>query len=629
MRLPSLAILVAALVASTWPPSSAHAAVDASVPPHPAFAATIPDLDGAPHTLDSLAGRSATVIAYTSGTCPLSRKLAPELERIAAEFEPRGVHVVRVAARGEDLEALRATLEGARCLVDGNDELARALRPSSTTEVFVFNADRELIYRGAINDQYGVSYARPYARSHYLRAVLEATLRGDRPLLSSTIAPGCALAILPDGSAATTTYEKDVAPLVARHCLECHRTGGPAPFALERYDEVAGKAAMIRQVVAEGLMPPWSEAPLADGHASRFANARIVPPDERAAIVRWVDEGAARGDPASAKPFTRPAAVEGWQIGEPDLVLQIPAPQTIPAEGVLPYRMVNIPTGLTEDRYVEAIEVQPTSTLGVHHVLVFALPGPEETKEIRRRNLERRREAARGGNVESAPRERAEAAAASGPELGIDGSRGYFAAYVPGNAAVRYPKGTARRLSAGGSFTFALHYVPYGEETTDQTRIGIVFAKDKPSRLIESAGISDRSLLIPPHAREFSMRSTERFDVPVRLVAFLPHMHLRGTRFRYEAEYPDGRVERLLDVPRYDFRWQHRYLLREHVALPAGSRLHVTGWFDNSVANPANPDPTVAVPWGPQTHEEMNVGYVEYYVDSSVPGGNDEKGAAP
>jgi mono/diheme cytochrome c family protein len=493
------------------------------------------------------------------------------------------------------------------------------LQPSSTTEVFVFDTQRSLVYRGAINDQYGVSFARPYPRSHYLRAVLEAILRGDRPLITSTIAPGCALALLPDGSQATTTYEQDIAPLIARHCVACHRSGGPAPFALERYEQVAGKAAMIRQVVTEGLMPPWSEAlpsnTNGDDYASRFSNARIVPRAERAAIIRWVNEGAARGDTSQATPYERPAAVNGWQIGEPDLVLQIPAPQAIPAEGILPYRMVNIPTGLTEDRYVQAVEVQPTSVLGVHHVLVLALPGAEETRELRRQRRERQRQGLPAGEADTRP---GDAAESSHQELGIDGSRGYFAAYVPGNAAVHYPLGTARRLSAGGSLTFALHYVPYGEEAIDQTQIGIVFAKERPERLIESAGISDRTLVIPPHARDYSVRSTERFDSPVRLVAFLPHMHLRGTRFRYEAEYPDGRVERLLDVPRYDFNWQHRYLLREHVALPAGSRLHVTGWFDNSVANPANPDPTVAVPWGPQTHEEMNVGYVEYYLDDSA-----------
>jgi hypothetical protein len=609
----ALDLLLSLVVAGLWNAS----ARDNDSPPHAAFRVTITDLDGVRHAIDSLAGERATVIAYTSGTCPLSRKLAPELDRIAHEFGPRGVGMVRVAARGEEREPLRAMLGATLCLTDGEDTLSRTLHPSSTTEVFVFDAQRSLVYRGAINDQYGVSYARPSARSHYLRAALEAVLRGDRPLIASTIAPGCALALLPDGSLATTTYEADIAPLIARHCLECHRSGGPAPFALESFEQVAGKAAMIRQVVAEGLMPPWSEALPSDangeGHASRFANARIVPPTERATIIRWVDEGAARGDPSRATPFERPVAVDGWQIGEPDLILQIPAPQAIPAEGVLPYRMVNIPTGLTEDRYVQAVEVQPTSVLGVHHVLVFAMPGAEETKERRRLRRERQRQGLPAVEVDVRPGDAA--------ELGIDGSRGYFAAYVPGNAAVRYPIGSARRLSAGGSLTFALHYVPYGEEAIDQTRIGIVFAKEKPARLIESAGISDRTLVIPPHARDFAVRSTERFDAPVRLVALLPHMHLRGVRFRYEAEYPDGRIERLLEVQRYDFSWQHRYLFREHVALPAGSRLHATGWFDNSVANPANPDPTVAVPWGPQTHEEMNVGYVEYELDepSAVP----------
>lgn len=584
---------------------SAPAAVGDDAP-SVAFDLALRDLDGQRRSLARLAGAQVTVLAFTSGTCPLSRKLAPELDRIEDEFAGRGVALVRVAARGEELEPLRAALATRLCLVDADDELARAIRPASSTEVFVYDANRTLQYRGAINDQYGLTYARPYPRSHYLRSVLDALLRGDEPLIRSTVAPGCALSILPAAPGTpTTTYHEHVAPLVATHCLECHRTGGPAPFQLETFEQVHGKAAMIRQVVADGLMPPWSEAPLAEGQRSLFANARALPSEDRATLMRWIDEGAPLGDPSKATPFQRPKPIEGWQIGTPDLVLQIPTANVIPAEGVLPYVMVNIPTGLTEERFVQAVEVLPTSVLGVHHVLVFALPGPEETRELRRRNVERR---AGGRGAADGARDRDRL-------LGLDGSRGYFAAYVPGNAAVRYPEGTGRRMSPGGSLTFALHYVPYGEETTDQTRIGIIFAKERPAHLIESAGISDRSLVIPAQARDFAVTSVERFDVPVRLVAFLPHMHLRGTRFRYEAKTPDGGTARLLDVPRYDFNWQHRYLLRDHIPLPAGSELHVTGWFDNSVANPANPDPTVDVLWGPQTYEEMNVGYVEYYVD--------------
>lgn len=387
----SIALSITALGAAVWTSvaasdiASAGARADA---PATAFDVTLNDLDGAPHRLASLAGPAATVVAFTSGTCPLSRKFAPELDRIETEFANRGVAFVRVAARGEEREPLRALLDGRQCLIDAHDALARVIRPASTTEVFVFDGARALQYRGAINDQYGLSYTRPYPRSHYLRSVLEAVLRGDAPLLHSTVAPGCALAILPVSiGTPTTTYHEHIAPLIAKHCLECHREGGPSPFRLETYDQVAGKAAMIRQVVADRLMPPWSAAP---AHADRpvFANDRALRDDDRAAIIRWVDEGAAAGDAAKATLYDRPEPIEGWQIGTPDLVLQIPTANVIPAEGALPYVMVSVPTGLTEERFVQAIEVQPTSMLGVHHVLVFALPGPEERNAGRRRNLE-------------------------------------------------------------------------------------------------------------------------------------------------------------------------------------------------------------------------------------------------
>ena len=231
----TLTVLNAAMVGEA--PTTTLSAPSES--PESPFDLTLPDLNGAPHKLAELAGANATVIAFTSGSCPLSRKLAPELDRIDTDFESRGVAVIRVATRDEDKDALRAALKGRRCLIDDADALARIIRPASTTEVFVFGADRQLQYRGAINDQYGLSYARPYPRSNYLRSVLDAVLRGDTPLVRSTVAPGCAIAIRRQSiESPTATYYAHIAPLVAQHCLECHRSGGPAPFQLETYDQV-------------------------------------------------------------------------------------------------------------------------------------------------------------------------------------------------------------------------------------------------------------------------------------------------------------------------------------------------------------------------------------------------------
>ncbi|MDZ4831607.1 MAG: hypothetical protein SGJ09_15585 [Phycisphaerae bacterium] len=206
--------------------------------------------------------------------------------------------------------------------------------------MFIFDGDHRLQYRGAINDQYGLTYARPYPRSNYLRSVLDAVLRGDEPLVSSTVVPGCAIAMRTIPSATpTSTYHEHIAPLVAQHCLECHWRGGPAPFRLETYEQVAAKAAMIRQVVADGLMPPWSAARPPDGQRLIFANDRSLDDAERARFIRWVDEGTAQGDIAKATPYPRPKPIDGWQIGTPDLALQIPEAKLIPAEGALPYVM--------------------------------------------------------------------------------------------------------------------------------------------------------------------------------------------------------------------------------------------------------------------------------------------------
>jgi hypothetical protein len=249
----------------------------------------------------------------------------------------------------------------------------------------------------------------------------------------------------------------------------------------------------------------------------------------------------------------------------------------------MPYVNLEVDTGFTEDRWVSGIEILPGAPEVVHHVLVFVQSG-----EKRRRTLE-------------------------------DGL-GYFAVYVPGQSTARYPQGYGRFIPAGARLKFQMHYTPNGKATTDRTRVGLVFSKTTPKHRVKTASIVNPFLRIPPGAEAHEEKA--RIPVPkeVEVLSFFPHMHLRGKSVRYEAVLPGGERETLLDVPRYDFNWQFSYVYAEPRRLPRGSRIEVTGIFDNSAKNPANPDPSKTVRWGEQTHEEMLIGFAEFVVPSEAEG---------
>ena len=454
----------------------------------------------------------------------------------------------------------------------------------STTDAFVLDARRTLVYRGAIDDQYGLGYSLDAPRQRYLADALAATLAGRAPAIAATQAPGCLLDLAEAQPAARgdLTYHNRVSRLLQSNCIECHRAGGVAPFALETHEQVSAKAGMIRKMVDRGLMPPWFAAPPAKGAHTPWVNDRSLAERDKADLLAWLDAGKPAGNPKDA-PLARQWPGE-WKIGTPDAVVQIPTPIEVKATGAMPYQNVTVETDLGEDKWVRGFEVQPTAREVVHHVLIF----------VRERD----------GAVPGKRRMGAE----------DEASGGFFAAYVPGNNHIIYPDGYAKPLPAGARIKFQIHYTPNGTATRDQVRIGLLFAKQAPEHVVHVAGIADVLLNIPPGATDHPETGSIPVPREVKLLAFMPHMHVRGKAFRYEVVLPDGTTRTLLDVPRYDFNWQLGYRYAEPPTIPAGSKIRATGWFDNSANNPANPDPNKTVRWGPQTYDEMMLGYVEYYV---------------
>lgn len=550
-------------------------------------------------TVDGRAGRlsdyrksNALVIAFTGVGCPLTKKFAPELAAIEDSLAKQGVSFIYVNPTESDdpqeqLAMARSQGFDGPVIHDVKGDFGRALGAMTTTDVFVLDKARTLVYRGAVSDQYGIGFNRDSANVSYLKDAVRAVLRNERPKIQATWAPGCALDFEESKlTVAKLTYHNRISRIVQANCLECHRRGGVAPFSLASYKDVVGNSAMIRSVVGDGLMPPWFAAPI-EGEPHAWANDRSLSTADKRDLIAWLKSGKPAGDPADA-PLLRGFPSE-WNIGEPDFIVSLPRKVRIKATGQMPYVNLMVKTEFKEDRWVTATEIRPTFAEVVHHVLVFVLKPGETRKDLNRED------------------------------------RGFLAAYVPGNTYRIWGDGMAKHLPAGATLHFQVHYTPNGQSVQDQTALGLNFAKERPKNVVRIASLSNHKLSIPPRDPNYSAR--QRLYVPndVELMSFLPHMHLRGKAFRYDVIDPDGERSTLLDVPEYDFNWQLQYRYTKPRLIKGGSTLEAIAWYDNSSDNPANPNPNQTVKWGDQTDEEMLVGYVEYYVPGAGVAGTTSK----
>lgn len=541
----------------------------------PDLAATA--LDGKPFKLSTHAAGRPTVIAITSTSCPVSRKYLPELARQAKanpDFAWVFVNPLTTDTRADMAKA--ATELGGAYLPDTAGTVAATLGATSTADVFVLDRQRTVVYRGAVDDRYGPGFSKDVATRTYLADALSAVVAGKPVSVPATTAPGCDLDLSPAKGEPLVTYHNRVSRIVQQHCLECHRTGGVGPFPLETREQLLGHKGMVKRVISDSTMPPWFAK---GGH---WANDRSLTTADKQAILDWLTAGGPGGEPTDAPTPTRFPEGE-WTIGTPDKVYQVPKPFKVKAEGTMPYQVAEVDTGLTEDAWVQGFEVKPTAPAVVHHVLVFALtPGEGKSR------LERLAQAA-------------------------EERRGFFAAYVPGNASQVYPEGFAKKLPKGGRLRFQIHYTPNGTATEDQVKVGVKWAKGPPKHELKVTGVANPRIRIPAGAAAHEETAVIRLPFDAVVTAFMPHMHVRGAACRYEATAPGGSRVTLLDIPRYDFNWQLRYQPAESVRLVKGTVLRFAAVFDNSANNPANPDPTRVVTWGQQTSDEMLLGYVEYY----------------
>lgn len=393
---------------------------------------------------------------------------------------------------------------------------------------------------------------------------------------------------------AQPTFYKDVLPVMQIRCQECHRPGEAAPMSFMTYKDARPWAKAIREAVITRKMPPWP----ADPHFGKFSNDRALSRQEIDTLVAWADAGAREGDPADAP---KPASfVNGWGIHKPDAVFSMPNEFAVPAAGTIDYQYVVIPSGFTEDKWVQEVEARPGNRQLVHHIIAFIRPpGSNWMKDAKpgipfvpAKEEHKEKHKHRRDDDNSAP-----------PELLV----GFAPGLPPG---ILHP-GQAKLVKAGSDFVFQMHYTANGKAGTDISRIGLVFAKQPPQERVYTVAASNDKFEIPAGDPNYEVESDVTLQEPAKLVDLMPHMHLRGKDFVYTAFYPTGESEILLSVPKYDFSWQLFYYLTDQKILPAGTRLHCVAHFDNSPNNPANPDATKAVRWGDQSWEEMMIGWFD------------------
>jgi hypothetical protein len=420
------------------------------------------------------------------------------------------------------------------------------------------------------------------------------------------------------------TFSRDVAPILYKNCTNCHRPGEIAPMSLLTYSDARPWAKSIATRVARGTMPPWH----ADPAHGEFLNDRRLSDADKDTIARWVAVGAPEGEMKDLP--EQPKYADGWMIGQPDAVLSMQEDYPLPANGEVKYQYFEVPTNFTEDKWVQAFEVRPGNRSVVHHVIVYtrppAQPRPAQTAQSTPAAQPAPRPAplfefadnmeippGQTGGKQPPPEERKPAGPNDRPMPRTLGPS--VGAYVPGMPLRVYPEGTATRLRAGSTLVFQMHYTPTGKATTDRTSIGLIFAKAPPKVELRGTVLANGALHIPAGAADQRVDAEMTINQNVMLWSVLPHTHVRGKRWEYQAVYPDGRTETILSVPKYDFEWQTDYIYKEPLKLPKGTKIHATAWYDNSTNNPSNPDPTKDVWWGDQTWEEMMFTGLTYSLD--------------
>ncbi len=550
------------------------------------------DLRGSTQALSQNDKGITRAFVFLSTTCPISNSYVQQLNRLNISL-PSTVQLFGVVSdsavtRDEARRPFQDFETQFSILFDGSQLLSEVLQPTHVPEAFVLDASGAIAYRGAIDNAYeSIGRRRANVEHHYLADAIKALASNKQPIVARTKPVGC---VFPkersDIGRSEVTYARDIAPLIQTRCQNCHRLGQVAPFALTNYEEAKAHADMLVEVTTRRIMPPWIPGP-ATTH--RFVGERWLSDRELSLLERWVETDCAFGERADLPP--EPKFAEGWQLGQPDLVLKMQEQFTVPAEGPDLLQNLVIPVDIPEDKLVAAVEFHPGNKRVVHHAVLFL----DDKGQARKLD-----------------------AATSEPGYGNFGGPGFLPSgalggWSVGNTARRLPNDMGRYLKKESDLVVQIHYHPTGKQETDQSELGLYFVQKpmadslkEPARLVGSIWMANYEMEIP--AGENNYRRSTSYTLPrdVIMVGIVPHMHLLGKSMRVTARQPGQPIETLIDIPDWNYNWQDEYYYEKPIRLAAGTELVVEAAFDNSSANPSNPSsPPKRVTWGEETTDEM------------------------
>jgi peroxiredoxin len=547
-----------------------------------------------------LSDKKATVVVFLSFDCPVSNSYAPTLQELHRQFAEKKIGFVGIVPGSDQsqksLEKLKKEYNYLFPLVaDPDFRWVDAFKATIAPEAFVLDHNQVLRYRGRIDNAYHARLRKnPRVTEHDLREAIERQLAGKPIRVPQTVAVGCP--IVRENTTKKTgkvTYNRDVLPILQKHCQNCHRPGEVGPFSLMTYKQAVNWAADIRDYTKDRKMPPWKPTDGVDFH-----NDRRLPEAEIDTLAQWVAEGCPEGEAADAPP---PATfTDGWQLGTPDLVLTVPEDFTLAASGNDAFRCFVLPTGLTEDQFVTAVEVRPGNKRVVHHTLNF-FDTSGKACEMEKAELQRKK---KPGELDFGPGYAVQMGVGFLPTPGKFGGIGGWA---PGQRARHLPDGYGYPLPKGSDFILQVHYHRNGRVEKDRTTVGLYFAKKKDIKPYKAVVLRGDFLVIPAGNANFKINGCVEVLEDCELRSIMPHMHMLGKSIHVIAVSPDGKERRtLLNIDDWDYNWQETYFLKEPVRLTKGTKLGVQAVYDNSAKNPNNPfNPPQWVFFGEQTDQEM------------------------
>ena len=555
------------------------------------------DLKGQLHALGEDTGCQGVVVVFLSTECPISNRCLPQLneiagkERIKPPIRVYGVISSPYVTREDAVAHSHKFNPQFPILFDASGELREQLAPTHTPHAFLLSPRGETLYDGAINDRFAaIDKAKMSVTRHYLKDAIQLLLRHEKIGLTRTTPVGCPLEV-PTKAApnATITFNRDIAPIIYSHCSHCHRSGQSGPFSLLTYRDVVQHGVQVGYVVRDRIMPPWKPT----SGFGRFREESQLSDRQLTTIAKWIEGGMPEG-PESDKP-PLPQFVTGWQLGEPDLIVEMPQEFSVAAEGDDVHQHFVIPTGLTRDRMVEAVEFRPGNATVVHHA-GFYLDNSGMARQLE----------------------------AADPDVGYAGgsgpqffSYGKLRSWLPGTRPQRLPPGYGQLLRKGTDIVMEIHYQRTGKPETDRSSIGIHFASPRAKQLVLGMQVMDTNLMIPANVERFHQQASYTLPAETKLLDIAPHMHYLGREVKAEAHLPDGSVKPLIWIKDWDFNWQGEYVFVEPMRLPAGTKIECDFYFDNTTGNPRNPhDPPRDVKWGEQSKEEMAICDLLYTCDN-------------